>query len=191
MTRRFVLLAAIALTTLSSIAPAQRADSGRGQRATLRPPVGARRGGGLRQGEGPPADRPLEARVRQELARVVRRQLALDNQQMRSLQQTDQKFEQQRRALMRDERDSRVSLRTALEDSTADQAKIAQYLDRLIQIQRRRVDLLEAEQKELGGFLTPKQRAQYFALRERVMRRLAELQSPPDGGRRGGPPPKR
>jgi hypothetical protein len=134
-------------------------------------------------------DRPMERRVQQAIAQTVRRQLNLDDDKMRQLQRTTTKFENERRLLLRDERDARQTLRFAIEDSAAtDQARIEQAMGKMIQIQRKRVDMLEAEQKDLAAFLTPKQRAQYFALRERITRRLMELE--PNGpGRRGGPPP--
>jgi hypothetical protein len=150
-------------------------------------------GRGLQQGQGnrPLEDRPMmERRVQQAIAQTVRRQLNLDDDKMRQLQRTTTKFENERRMLLRDERDARQTLRLAIEDSaTTDQARIEQAMGRMIQIQRKRVDMLESEQKDLAAFLTPKQRAQYFALRERITRRLMELE--PNGqGRRGGPPPK-
>jgi hypothetical protein len=56
----------------------------------------------------------------------------------------------------------------------------------LVQAQRRRADLFEAEQKELSGFLTPLQRARFTVLQENLARRLQQVQqttTPP------GPPP--
>lgn len=164
-------------------------------------PDSLRRGGGLARGKGGRGQqqapggrgldgRPMERRVQQAIAQTVRRQLSLDDEKMRQLQRTTEKFENERRLLLRDERDARQTLRLAIEDSTAtDQARIEQAMGKMIQIQRKRVDILEVEQKDLATFLTPKQRAQYFALRERITRRLMELeQNGP--GRRGGPPPR-
>ncbi|HEY9229109.1 MAG TPA: hypothetical protein VIP11_20830, partial [Gemmatimonadaceae bacterium] len=135
-------------------------------------------------------ERPvLEGQVRQAMTKAVRTQLKLDDQKMRELQRTDSKYEKRRRQLTADERAARQTLRAAVEDSAAtDQSKIEQAMARMIQIQRERVDLLEAEQKEFATFLSPKQRAQYFALRERVARRMLELQQG-GRGRRGGPIP--
>ena len=85
------------------------------------------------------------------------------------------KFEQQRRVLNVDERQARLALKAAMEDSAGrDQSKISQSLDQLVAAQRRRADLLEAEQKELATFLTPFQRAQYLSLQERLVRRLLD-----------------
>jgi periplasmic protein CpxP/Spy len=157
------------------------------------------RGGAGMRGQQLGADRmALERQVRQSLARVARRQLGLTDEQMRSLGRVDQRFEQRRRELNRDETMVRIGLRQVMLDTgNVDQAKVAQSLDRLIQLQRRRVDLLEAEQRALAEFLTPLQRAQYQSLQERVRRRLEEARPNAAGGagRRPplepGPPPLR
>ncbi|HTJ21848.1 MAG TPA: Spy/CpxP family protein refolding chaperone [Gemmatimonadaceae bacterium] len=151
----------------------------------------------VRQEQQPnPRRQALVRQVRQAFARLVRKQLNLTDEQMQSLQRVDTKYEQQRRALLRDERQARLGLQAAMADSaTADQSRIARQLDGLIQSQRKRADLLEAEQKELSSFLTPLQRAKYFAVRERLNRRLQELAQGDSAGGRGararGTPPER
>jgi hypothetical protein len=169
-----------ALMACATVAGAQGADPV--------PPMRPRRGAQQPLRQGVPNDRQaLRGRIKQAFAGVVRRQLNLDPSQMQNLQRVDQKFEQQRGAVLRDERDARLNLRAAMEDSTGrpDQDKIAQYLDQIVRGQRRRADLLEAEQKEFSTFLSPMQRAQYFALRERMNRKLLELQADSSGGRPG------
>lgn len=163
MTRTTLWLAAGALSTITTIAPAQ----GRG-----------RLGGGREaQIATTPAERQeQQRRIRVAFEGVVRRQLKLDDQKMRQLRQTQTKFERERRALNVDERQARLALKSAMEDSTnRDQSKIAQSLDQLVSAQRRRADLLGAEQKELATFLTPMQRAQYLSLEERLTRRLLDV----------------
>ena len=59
-------------------------------------------------------------------------------------------------------------------DSSANQANIASALEQLQQLQRQRLELQADEQKELATFMTPLQRARYFALQEQVRRRLQE-----------------
>ena len=137
----------------------------------------------------------LERRVRRALAGVVRKQLGLNDEQMQKLQRVDQKYAQQRRETVRSERQTRLALRAAMQDSTPDQAKIAKYMDDLVAAQRRRADILDNEQKELSGFLTPLQRAKYQALRERLTRTMNNLQrgdgagrGPGGRGARGRPP---
>ena len=112
--------------------------------------------------------------MRQAFTGVVRRQLNLDDKQMRQLQEADTKYERQRRALNGEERRARLALKASMLDSTRDQNRIAENIDQLLSAQRRRAELLEAEQKELSNFLTPMQRAQYLSLRERMARRLAD-----------------
>ncbi len=177
-----------ALLACTSVAGAQRGDLPRGRRAL--PGAGARPG----QGGGANNRQALQRRVAEAFAGVVQRELKLDPSQMQTLRRVEQKYEQQRRTLQRDERQARLNLIAAMQDSTtADQSKIAQYLDQLVQGQRRRADLLESEQKEFSGFLSPLQRAKYFALRERMNRKMQELRERGDsagGGRPGMPPPE-
>jgi periplasmic protein CpxP/Spy len=183
---RFVALGA--LIAWSTAVSAQVPDSlGRGAPPRGKGARGQQQAPGGRMLDG----RPMERQVQQAIAQAVRRQLNLDDERMRQLQRTTAKFENERRVLLRDERDARQTLRRAIEDSAAtDQARIESAMGKMIQIQRKRVDMLEAEQKDLATFLTPKQRAQYFALRERITRRLMELEQGGAPGRRGGPPPR-
>jgi hypothetical protein len=130
----------------------------------------------------------LQRQVRQAWAGAVRRQLNLNDQQMRTLNQVNTKYDRQRGEIQRDERQARLDLKSAMEDTTgADQnARIEQQMNALVQAQRRRADLFEAEQKELSGFLTPLQRARFTVLQENLARRLQQVQqstTPP------GPPP--
>src|SRR5262245_22491668 len=84
------------------------------------------------QGDQAPARAMVETRVRQALAAAVRKNLALNDEQMRQLQRTDRKFEAERRALTFEERVVRQTLRQEIEDSTAtDQSKIEASMSRL------------------------------------------------------------
>ena len=69
-------------------------------------------------------------------------------------------------------------------------------------LERRKLDLLEAEQRDLAKFLSPIQRARYFGLQDELRRGMQDLQrrrmgmddsttGPPDsrGAKRRGPPP--
>ena len=156
-----------------------------GLEAQVAPPPKARaqaqRGQNLpAQGNAPANRAALERQFRQALARVTRRQLGLDNAKMAQLMRVDQRFERQRRSLAQRQRQTRLALRGAMADSSsAAQATISQQLDTLLSLERQRIDMLEAEQKELATFLTPLQRARYQALQERLRRRLEELRMGP------------
>jgi Spy/CpxP family protein refolding chaperone len=130
----------------------------------------------------------LEERFRERTAEVVRRRLQLNDDQMARLRATNQQFDRQRSALVADERQARQALRAELvAGDAANQQKVAGLLDQLMRAQRRRLDLVENEQRELGKFLTPVQRAKYFALQNEIRKRMEELRDRP-GARRGVAP---
>jgi Spy/CpxP family protein refolding chaperone len=184
---RALAIAAVAILAFGGVASAQSSET-----TTVRPARGARglgRGGRVlpRAGAGP-KQQALAKQVRQAFAGVVRTRLNLTEAQSVQLQGVDQRFQKQRNQLGREERQSRQALAAALADSagTPDQAKISQYMDQLVQAQHKRADLLESEQKELGSFLTPVQRARFLALREQLQRRVQQLRQ--EGGRKAAVP---
>ena len=131
----------------------------------------------------------LERQVRETLWRMTRERVGLSDDQMRKLAPINARYETERRELLRQDRQARLALRTAVLDSTnADQAKISAQMDRLLEMQRKRVDLVAREQKELGAFMTPLQRAKYMALQEQVRRRFEQMARAQRGGRGGQKP---
>lgn len=162
---RLALGAALALSPLAAEAQRPRADSGAGR------------------GE-------AEARMRQRLGAVVKERLGLSDEQARKLGETSRRYEAQRRQLMMDERELRLQLRDEMAaGATPDQGRVDRALGRMIALQRQRVDLLEREQKELAGFLTPVQRARYLAFQDEARRRVDEARR--GGGGRGPGAPRR
>ena len=150
--------------------------------------------GGPPGGGPPPGERDsLEARVRARMGQMLRNQLGLTDPQVRQLQTTNRQFEGQRRTLLQEEREVRVGLRGAIE--SGDSTRVSAMLDRMFALQRQRLDLTEAEQKELATFLTPVQRAQLFGLEEQLRRRMAEMREdrmdprPPQARRPDARPP--
>ncbi len=145
------------------------------------------------QDPGPaPMDRDsLEARVRERMAQMVKRQIGLNDEQMRRLGATNRRFEGQRRELVMREREVRMGLRDEMESGdTTRQAQATRLLDQMLLLQRQRLELLEAEQKELATFMTPMQRARYFGMEEQIRRRVMEMRE--QGMRpQGGPPQRR
>lgn len=136
----------------------------------------------------------LQQRVQQRLWQATQRRVGLTDAQMNRLAPIHQRFEAQRRNITREERHTRLALRDALRDSThADQSRVSGYLDRLVELQHQRSDLLDQEQKELAQFMTPIQRARYTALQEQVRRRVDQLrrQRQAAAGDSGAPAPPR
>ena len=141
------------------------------------------------EGQGDKAARQqrLAGDVREAFRRVAKQRLELTDDQARRLKEVDDRYEVQRNEVARDEREARQALRAALAApaGSTDQAKVDENMARVMKAQRRRSEILEAEQKDLGGFLTPVQRAKYFALRDNYARRIQQLRQ----NGRGGPPP--
>jgi protein CpxP len=135
----------------------------------------------------PPARAELERQFRERTAQVVRRRLELNDDQMTKLRTSNQQFDQQRMALVAEERQTRQSLRAELmAGNGANQQKVNDLLDQLLRLQRRRLDIVDSEQRDLGKFLTPVQRAKYFGLQNQMRKRMQELRDRPQGAPAGG-----
>ncbi len=120
----------------------------------------------------------LEQRLRERTGEIVKRRLALTDDQMTKLQSTNLQFEQQRVDLLRRERQTRQALRAQLlSGDSANQARVGQLLDQSLMLQRQRIDLVQNEQRELARFLTPVQRAKYFGLQNEMRKRAQALQN--------------
>jgi Spy/CpxP family protein refolding chaperone len=157
--------------------------------AQVLPPDG-QRAGAVRPG-GARVDKQravLERQFRERTAELVRRQLQLNDDQMARLKAANSQFEPQRVALMTQERQARQALRAEmLKKDAANQQRVGSLLDQLISLQRQRVDLLASEQRELGKFMTPVQRAKYFALQGQMRKKMQEVRGRPGAGQ-GQPP---
>jgi TolA-binding protein len=142
---------------------------------------------------GPPGRQALEQRVRQRMAAVVQQRLGLTADQMRRLGEVNREMEAQRRTLHQQERDVRIGLRAeVMRGDSANQDRVAGFVDQLIDVQRRRIELLSREQRALASFMTPVQRAKYLALQDQLRRRMEEMRGRPGRGgqRRGGAVPQ-
>ena len=148
----------------------------------------AQRPGGAAGGSGDQRAQ-LEARFRQQFARVVQQRVGLTNEQMARLRPMNQRHAQQRRALQTEERSARVSLQRVLRNpDLADSAEVSRLLRQLVDAQKRRAALLEAEQRELATIMTPLQRARFMALQEQVRRQVEQRRGGGGQGRRRAPP---
>jgi hypothetical protein len=118
----------------------------------------------------------LEGEVRRGFARAVRQRVGLSDSQMGQLAPLTQRYELQRRQLQVEERTARMGLRAMLRDErTADPKQVDQFLQTLVEIQKRRVQLLESEQRDLAAIMTPVQRAKYMAMQDQIRRRLEQM----------------
>ena len=118
----------------------------------------------------------LEQQIRRQFWRVAKQRIGFTDDQMLRLERATQRFDTRRREIGLEERAQRIALRTeTLRDSAANQTTIAASLDQLHQLQLQRLELQGEEQKELATFMTPLQRAKFFALQEKVRMRMQEL----------------
>ena len=118
----------------------------------------------------------LESDIRRRFAQLVKQRVGLTDAQIQRVAPITQRYEQQRRQLLTEERTARTSLRNMMRnEKTADSAQVDQRLRQLIDIQKRRVAIVESEQRELATVMTPIQRAKFLALQEQVRRRLEQM----------------
>lgn len=158
-------LAALALLLGAVTAPAVAQQAAVGQQRLRQRPMDSA-GGRAR----------LEMELRRNFARMVRQQVGLDDDQMRRLGPVTQRYEQQRRQLQMQERETRMALRQlVLGPQLGDSAQVERLLQRLIDVQKRRVELVESEHRELAAFMSPIQRAKYAAIQEQIRRRLEQM----------------
>jgi Spy/CpxP family protein refolding chaperone len=143
-------------------------------------------------------DRPGVQRLRERMAAAVQTRLRLTDDQMRRLGEANRRFERERGDLLTEERTARRGLRAeVLRGDSADQRRVERLLEQVLTVQRRRLDVLAREQRDLATFLTPVQRAQYLAMQDAMQRRVQDMRRGRRGGgrgprgdsSRGGPPP--
>ena len=180
---RLGLLSALLVVSPLSVSEAQRARQG---------------GGGERQ-EGARANRQqMEQRFRLRLATLLKTQLGLTDDGMRQLSEVNQRFDVQRRELNRRDMMNRRSQREeVLKQDSANAGRLEQLIAEHFKIERERIDLTEAEQRELSKFLTPMQRARYLGVQEQLRREMDQLRGrgregfgePNQGAPRGRRPP--
>jgi Spy/CpxP family protein refolding chaperone len=135
----------------------------------------------------------LEQRLRERVAQVTRNRLGLDDAQMTKLQGVNSNYAPRLGDLQMKERETRQQLRRQMTAPTPDQTEVGRLLDSLLGLQRQRISLMESEQKDLSGFLTPVQRAKYMALQAQIKRRADQLRGqngPMMRGRAGNRPPR-
>src|SRR4051812_37292410 len=137
----------------------------------------AQRGGGAGPRGGGPPRAQMEQQLRRRLWEIAKQRVGFTGAQMTQLERTSRTYDERRRALAAEERTQRVTLREQLllRDASVDQDRVAKALDRLHQLQRDRIDLLIAEQRDFAAFMTPVQRARYAALQEQLRRRVDSL----------------
>jgi len=144
---------------------------------------------------GPP-DSARAAQLRSEIERRftdrVRQELDLTDDQAAKLRATQERFGARRRPAL--ERQHR--LRQALQEQmrpgvAANQDSVRRLMDGVRAGRSELLTIEEEEQRELAGYLSPVQQAQFQMLRERLVRRIQEARRDRPGGGREDRPARR
>ncbi len=132
------------------------------------------------------ANRPkLEQQFRERVAKLAQQRMGLTDPQMVQLQQSNARFGPQLNQVAMQEREIRQQLRQEMTASQPNQRHVSDLLDNALRLQRQRITIIEAEQKDLARFMTPVQRARYIALQQQFRKRAQELAGQ-NSGQRGG-----
>jgi hypothetical protein len=125
----------------------------------------------------------LERRLNQGFQRSVQTQLRLDATAMEGLQGIMRSFQEERSALHRAQASLRHRLRDpALWDMTEEDARA--FLQEMVDLQERELELYRREQEQLLALLTPVQLLRFYSLREDLGLRVQQLRQ--RRGRGGG-----
>jgi protein CpxP len=128
----------------------------------------------------------LERQLRERTAQIARQRLGLTEAQMQQLERVNSRFAPQLNAVAMRERDTRRQLRQEMTAAgEPNQSRVSELLDASLNLQKQRIGLIEAEQKELAVFLTPVQRARYIALQSQFRNRAEQLARQRPGTGRG------
>ena len=119
----------------------------------------------------------MEERFRERYGQVLKERLGLNDTQLAQLGEVNRRFIPRTRQLYVKERELRFAMREALQapEDSADQDRVALLLTETRLVQRQRLELVEAEQRELTGFLSPTQQAKYLGMQEQLRRRIDEM----------------
>jgi Spy/CpxP family protein refolding chaperone len=117
--------------------------------------------------------------------------LKLTEQQRPKFVEINRRFNEREASLFEEERTARTSLRNLLcSGDTTRGPDMSRAIEQVLDIQKRRHQLIEEQQRELATVLTPYQRARFMGTREFLRDRLGGPGGPGGRGRgMGGPPP--
>ncbi len=133
------------------------------------------------QGVPPAGDDPAQAqllrqRIEDRFAERVKEQLGLSDEQLAKLRATSTTYGGRRRDLEARERLLRSALAEQIRPGVAaNQDSVSTLTDALVGLRSSYAKTFQDENAELATYLTPVQRSQLLAMRERFMRRIQEI----------------
>ena len=185
---RRIALAALVMTPLVAV-------GAQGGPPRVAPTTGVAPTGG-QPPRGRPDGRAIEAELQRRIMGIMKERLSLNDEQLDKLAEVTRRFERERFSQRGAEYRLRMSLRRELmKGDSASQERVAELIDEMPDVERRGIDLMEREQRELSQFLTPVQRARFIALQDEIRRNMEQIRERRDstqagsrGGRPSGPP---
>jgi periplasmic protein CpxP/Spy len=117
----------------------------------------------------------LRHQIEERFASRVKEELGLTNEQATKLRATSQQFGVRRRELRTRYHALRQALRAQLKPGVAaNQDSVAKLTDAMIELRIASAQSTRDEMREVAKYLTPVQRARFFAMRERLHHRMKE-----------------
>jgi hypothetical protein len=115
----------------------------------------------------------MERRFRERLEQLVREQLGLNEDKIKSLRGINDQFRPQYRLLWDKMGSLRKDLRAEMDkEAAANQQRIDDILNESWEVELQRHMLVKAEQRELSKVLTPLQRAKYWSIQGQLWREI-------------------
>lgn len=119
----------------------------------------------------------LRRQIEERFTERVQQELGLNDKQTDRLREVARRYFAKRRDMEAEERRLRQSLAGELRPGVAaNNERVAQLTDQILENKVRYVESYQEEMKELRTFLNPVQCAQFLALRERLLDRVKEVQ---------------
>jgi len=130
-------------------------------------------------GQGPPANGPEAQQIRQQIRQRwnehIRSTLGLSDDQAKKLQETEERFEGQRRPMRARQREISQQLNAELASGTPNQDRVKQLINERQDNQLKLQQFNRDEAREMQGYLTPVQHARYQEERRRFQERVAQV----------------
>ncbi len=130
-------------------------------------------------GAAPPANGPEAQQIRQQIRQRwndhIRSTLSLSDDQAKRLQETEGRFEEQRRPIRARQREINQQLNDELASGTPNQDRVKQLINERQDNQLKLQQFNRDEAREMQGYLTPVQHARYQEERRKFQERVAQV----------------
>jgi hypothetical protein len=126
--------------------------------------------------DNPARAQELRQRIEDRFAARVKEELGLTDEQLAKLRATSRTYGGRRRELQARERTLRAALAAQMRPGVAaNQDSVSKLTDGLVDLRASYAQTLRDENEEMARYLTPVQRSQLLAMRERFLRRIQEI----------------